>query len=133
MRWERPSPWRLAMDRLDDAVFKLECASPDAVLDIAIGLESVFIESDSRQESTHKVAIRVARFLEDVFPLRRELFRAMKQIYKSRSILAHGQEWRLKPDGVSQVERAALILTRTLRRMVELQCTELDHLALDLS
>ncbi len=121
------------MDRLDDAIFKLECGSPDAILDLVIGLESLFVDRDSRQESTHKVAIRVSRFLEELLPRRKELFLKMKQIYNDRSTLAHGQRWNLDDQGVLRVEEAASILARALRKMVEVQCVELDHETLDLS
>lgn len=45
LQWNKITPWRLAADRLDDAVFKLECHSPDAILDLVIGLESIYTES----------------------------------------------------------------------------------------
>jgi hypothetical protein len=63
IHWDRFTPWRLAADRLDDAVFKLACGSPDVILDLVIAIESIFVEQGNRQESTHKVATRVARFL----------------------------------------------------------------------
>ena len=63
--WSSGSSWRLAINRLDDAVYKLECGSTDSLLDIVIGLESVMVEDNSTQESTHKVANRTARFLNE--------------------------------------------------------------------
>jgi hypothetical protein len=133
MGWETVSPWRLAMDRLDDASFKLECGSPDAILDLVIGLESMFVDRDSRQESTHKVAVRVSRFLEALLPKRKEMFRKVKQIYKDRSTLAHGQRWNLDDHAVARVEDAANILASALRKMVELESADLDHDTLDLA
>lgn len=133
MDWDRLTPWRLAMDRLDDAAFKLECASPDAILDLVIGFENVFVEADGRQESTHKVAIRVSRYLEELLPQRQELFRKMKRIYRSRSTLAHGQRWKLEKESVVQVEEAAYLLAKALRRMVESNRTNIDHQTLELS
>lgn len=133
MDWERVSSWRLAMDRLDDASFKLECGSPDAILDLVIGLESVFVDRDSRQESTHKVAVRASRFLEPLLPKRREMFRKLKQIYKDRSTLAHGQRWNLDDHAVARVEDAANILAGALYKMVELESADLDHDTLDLA
>ena len=133
MGWETVSSWRLAMDRLDDASFKLECGSPDAILDLVIGLESVFVDRDSRQESTHKVAIRVSRFLEQLLPQRKEMFRKVKQIYKDRSTLAHGQRWNLDDHAVARVEDAADILARALKKMVKLESVDLDHDTLDLA
>lgn len=132
-RWNQLTPWRLAIDRLDDALFKLECGSPDAILDLVIGLECVFVEPESRQESTHKVATRAARFLENTEQARRDTFRKVKEIYRVRSTLAHGQTWEMDQRGVLQVEEAALVLTRTLRRMIEERRTQLDVLTLDLA
>lgn len=131
--WGIFSPWRLAIDRLDDAVFKLECGSPDAILDLVIGLESLFVEPDSRQESTHKVATRVARYLETGEDARKETFRLVKKLYQARSTLAHGQAWKLDQSGQRQLESAALILSRSLRKMAEEGRTRIDHLAIDLS
>jgi hypothetical protein len=131
IQWDRTSPWRLASDRLDDAVFKLECRSPDAILDIVIGLESVLTEPESRQESTHKVAVRAARYLERTVQARRDVYRLVKQAYRARSTLAHGQTWDLDSEGLVQVQRAAQVLARTLGCMAlggrsRLELTELD-------
>jgi len=133
MGWESMSSWRLAMDRLDDASFKLECGSPDAILDLVIGLESVFVDRDSRQESTHKVSIRVSRFLEATLTKRKDMFHKVKQMYKDRSTLAHGQRWNLDEHAVARVESAATLLGRVLEKMVELESVNLDLDTLDLS
>ncbi len=125
--------WRLALNRLDDAVFKLESGSPDAILDLVIGLESLFVEPEGRQESTHKVATRLARFLEQHDSARRNVFREAKELYKLRSRLAHGQGWALDEEGVSKVESGASLLARSLFKMVEKKRTGFDHLAIDLS
>jgi hypothetical protein len=132
-QWEKLSSWRLASDRLDDAVFKLECRSPDAILDIAIGLESVLTEEESRQESTHKVAVRAARYLEQTHEARREVFRIVKGAYKLRSMLAHGQTWELDLKGMNEIGKAAQVLARTLRNMALSQQSELNLTELDLS
>jgi Apea-like HEPN len=132
MKWNQLTPWRLAINRLDDALFKLECGSPDCILDLVIGLESLFVEAESRQESTHKVATRAARFLETAPDIRRDTFRKVKKIYKTRSTLAHGQKLELDAKGLGEVEEAALLLSRALLRMVELGRVQLDVLGLDL-
>lgn len=132
LKWDRVMPLRLALDRLNDATFELECGSPDSILDIVIGLESLFVEPESRQESTHKVATRTARFLEDTQLSRREIFRDVKEIYKLRSTLAHGQTWKLDDQTVSQVEHSALVLARALRKAVQLGQAEVDLMELDL-
>ena len=132
-QWNQVTSWRVACDRLDDAVFKLECRSPDSILDIVIGLESLLAEADSRQESTHKVAVRAARYLEEDLTARKEVFRLVKQAYRARSTLAHGQTWTLDAEGLTQLVRAAKLLARILGRMALDGKTSLDHSTLDLA
>ena len=131
--WDKLTPWRLACDRLDDAVFKLQCGSPDSILDIVIGIESLLIEPESRQESTHKVSVRAARLLEGELRRRADLFRTIKEMYRNRSALAHGQAWRLDANGQAEVEKAAKILSRILNQMALAGQTKLDLRALDLA
>lgn len=57
----------------------------------------------------------------------------MKKIYKARSTLAHGQAWELNDERVTEVEKAARVLTRTLGLMLLKQRSELDLMELDLS
>jgi len=131
--WNTVTTWRVACDRLDDAVFKLECGSPDSILDIVIGLESLLVEPGNTQESTHKVAVRAARYLEERIETRREIVRLVKQAYGARSKLAHGQAWTLDEKGLAQLAESAKVLARILGRMGLQAETQLDHLSLDLS
>jgi len=130
--WDRSTPWRLAIDRLDDAIFKLELGSPDAILDIMIGIEGLFVEQSSRQESTHKVATRLARFLADEREKRLDVFKAVKRLYSFRSRLAHGQPWKLDERRVKEVEFGADLLCHCLRKMLEEGITSIPHVDLDL-
>jgi len=130
--WNASTPWKLAVNRLDDAIFKLNSDSPDSILDLAIGLECIFTESESRQESVHKVAVRAARYLESTENGRREVYRQVKQIYRARSTLAHGKPWKLDTAGLSQIKIAATLLAATLRQMFVQGVTELDLEKLDL-
>jgi hypothetical protein len=131
--WDVQTPWRLAINRLDDAVFKLESGSPDAILDLGIGLESIYADTTSRQESTHKVATRAARYLAQTKNDRLEIFHRIKKIYASRSTLAHGQNWKMDERGLAQVIDAAELLGRTLRKMTEEVRSDLDLVDLDLN
>lgn len=132
MNWNSVTPWRLALNRLDDAIFKLESGSPDAIMDLVIGLESIFVEPESRQESTYKVATRVARFLEADEVGRKEVFRQAKELYKLRSKLAHGQPWAIDSEGITKVETAAILLGRVLSKMLKHKETTLNLLSVDL-
>ena len=132
LEWNGGTPWGLALNRLDDAIFKLNSNSPDAILDLGIGLECLFTESESRQESVHKTAVRAARYLENTEQKRREVFGQIKRIYRSRSALAHGKSWTLDSGGLTQIELAARFLAASLKLMLVQGMTELDMEKLDL-
>ena len=130
--WRAGTPWRLAVNRLDDAVYKLECGSTDSLLDVVIGLESVMVEADSTQESTHKVASRTARFLDDNLESRQATFKRVKQLYGLRSRIAHGKAISLDKSELAALADGAAILCRVLRKMLERRQVQLDHQLLDL-
>jgi hypothetical protein len=131
--WKQLTPWRMALNRLDEAVFKLECNSADAFLDIVIGLETLMVESDSTQESTHKVAVRTARFLESSLSVRKEVFRKVKKLYGLRSKIAHGKTLVLDEANTLLISEGAEVLGRVLRKMLQDGNTELEPSDLDLS
>ncbi len=130
--WRSGSPWRLAVNRLDDAVYKLECGSTDSLLDVVIGLESVMVEADSTQESTHKVASRTARFLNDDIEGRQTTFKRVKQLYGFRSKIAHGKTIPQDKSQMTALADGAAILCRVLKKMLERRQVQLDHQLLDL-
>jgi hypothetical protein len=132
-KWKVISPWRLALNRLDDAIFRIESGSPDALLDIVIGLESVLVEAQSAQESTHKVAVRAARFLESDTRARPDLFRTVKRLYALRSKIAHGKSLGIDDEAMKLLNEGVRLLTKVLRRMLEADVTELDLSHFDLS
>jgi len=132
-KWNVVSPWRLALNRLDDAIFKIESGSTDALLDIVIGLESVLVEAQSTQESTHKVAVRAARFLESDTRARADLFKVVKRLYALRSKIAHGKSLGNDAEARKLLTEGAKLLTRILKRMLETDLTELDLSHFDLS
>jgi hypothetical protein len=132
-KWKVISPWRLAVNRLDDAIFKIESGSSDALLDIVIGLESVLVEAESAQESTHKVAVRAARFLENSNRARADLFRAVKRLYSLRSKIAHGKSLGIDDEAKELLKDGVRLLTKVLKKMLEADLTELDLAGLDLS
>jgi hypothetical protein len=132
-KWKVISPWRLAVNRLDDAIFKIESSSSDALLDIVIGLESVLVEAESAQESTHKVAVRAARFLENNNSARANLFRAVKRLYSLRSKIAHGKSLGIDDEAKELLKDGVRLLTKVLKKMLEADLTELDLAGFDLS
>lgn len=131
--WKALTPWRIALNRLDEAIFKLETDSADAFFDVVTGLESVMVESDSLHESTHKVAVRTARYLETSSNQRQQTFRLVKKLYGLRSKIAHGKSLNLENENANLICTGALLLSRVLRRMLEDKTTQIDVNRVDLS
>lgn len=131
-KWKQISPWRLALNRLDDAIFKIESGSTDALLDIVIGIESVLVEPQSTQESTHKVAVRAARFLSTDTQRRFGLFKTVKELYSLRSKIAHGKSLGIDDHSVKLLEEGVRLVTDVLKKMLETGLTELDLSRIDL-
>jgi hypothetical protein len=132
-KWKRISPWRLALNRLDDSIFKIESGSEDALLDVVIGLESVLVEPQSAQESTHKVAVRAARFLESEPDARAQMFKAVKRLYALRSKIAHGKSLGIDTEAKELLKQGVRLLTKVLKKMLEADVTELDLAHFDLN
>jgi Apea-like HEPN len=130
--WDRLTPWRLAIDRLANGVVKLESKHQDAILDFAIGLESLYLEPESRQEATHKIATRAAKYLAQEKTERLSIYRMVKDIYKARSALAHGQPLDLDEKTLRQATSASTLLAWTLKQMTRNRVTRLDLTELDL-
>lgn len=80
----------LALSRLNSCLLREN--KEDQILDACIGLEALFNDSD-KQEMTHKLALRVAaisQYFERGEYSKKDIFAAVKTIYKFRSTVAHG-------------------------------------------
>lgn len=66
----------------------------DALIDIMIGLEALYMKKDERDELRFKLALRVATFLEASEPIlkgkKKVIFDAVYEAYKLRSNVVHG-------------------------------------------
>jgi len=98
--------------------------SPERLLDIAIALEALFLNDGEDKELRHRLALRVARFLEEPGPRRLEVFRAVRQLYDLRSKVAHGASLQEAPRALATKLSATMtdapaILRSVMRRMIE--------------
>ena len=96
----------------------------DGLLDAMIGLEALL--SDSNQEMTHKIALRMAGLYKLITPERAsDVFRELKAIYKLRSKIVHGADFDIDETldrGASRVrvvDAAVEHLRAALRTLIE--------------
>ncbi|MGH7605489.1 MAG: hypothetical protein ACRENK_16030 [Gemmatimonadaceae bacterium] len=66
--------------------------SEERLLDIAIALEALFLNDGQDKELRHRLALRVARFLERPGEARMRTFMAIRRLYDWRSKVAHGAD-----------------------------------------
>lgn len=114
----------VALSRFRDAWDRHWPVSPERLLDIAIALEALFLNDGEDKELKHRLALRVARFLEVPGPNRLQVFRAVRQLYDLRSKVAHGASLegapaRLAAKLSATMTDAPAILRTAMRRMIE--------------
>ena len=98
--------------------------SPERLLDIAIALEALFLNDGDDKELRHRLALRVARFLEAPGPRRIHTFNAVRQLYDLRSKVAHGATLQNLTGAAAErlaatMTEAPTILRTAIRRMIE--------------
>ena len=76
---------------------------PERLLDVAIALEAIFLNDDDTKELTYRLSLRAARLLGKTLEERREIFSVIKQLYKFRSKIAHGEVLEQSSDKLKQV------------------------------
>ncbi len=76
---------------------------PESLLDVAIALEAIFLNDDDTKELTYRLSLRAARLLGKTLEERREIFSVIKNLYKFRSKIAHGEMLEQGSDKLKQV------------------------------
>lgn len=115
-------PIRVALRRLSTGMLRSEPS--DALLDYCIGLEALLGE-DSPSEVTHKLALRAAAVLRatDEDADAREVFDAVKLVYRTRSKVVHGRtgknpEITIGSTTLTATEAALFVLRRALQAVI---------------
>lgn len=62
----------------------------DILIDMLIAFEALFFKQGESGELTHKISVRISKFLEEDFETRKTLYKHIKQIYHIRSSIVHG-------------------------------------------
>jgi hypothetical protein len=109
----------IAIRRFRDAHERYWPGDPEALLDICIALEALFLGDQDTKELRHRLLLRVARLLSRQRTIRQELSKNIKYLYDLRSRIAHGDTAEtMKSGDARKLERvmtqAPLILRMTL-------------------
>ena len=109
----------IAIRRFRDAHERYWPRDPEALLDICIALEALFLGDQDTQELRHRFSLRVARLLSRQRTIRQELSKHIKYLYDLRSRIAHGDTAEtMKPGDARKLEgvmtQGPLILRMTL-------------------
>jgi hypothetical protein len=116
----------IATRRLNTAYLRRD--DSDSILDLAIGLEALFV-GDSNAEITHKLAMRVAALSAiDAWPQGgpTEIFALVKKVYAYRSAVVHGT-------GDAEKKRVITVGPETKHDAVELGLALLRHAIISLA
>ena len=83
---------KMAIERFNFAYEKR--SQEDKLIDYMISFESLFMKED--QELSHRLSVRVSRFIKGEYIERKELFSDFKKIYNIRSRIVHGESFNHK-------------------------------------
>jgi hypothetical protein len=80
----------IAIRRFRDAHERYWPGDPEALLDMCIALEALFLGDQDTKELRHRLSLRVARLLASERTMRQDLSKTIKYLYDLRSRIAHG-------------------------------------------
>jgi Apea-like HEPN len=86
-------------------------SNDDKLIDFAIACEALLSKSNDRNSLTHKLSVRFSRLVENDYEKRKELCTNMKELYRERSKIVHGDPAPL--ENVEKIERFARIAINT--------------------
>lgn len=84
---------KYALRRLRSSVERYAPSDPERLLEYAIALEAIYLNDigTDREELSYRLRLRAARFLATSFAERNDLFVTLRDLYKLRSRVAHGE------------------------------------------
>lgn len=115
----------VAMRRFRDSRERYHPDDPEALLDVAIAFEAIFLnDTDNTQELSYRLSIRAARLLGATLQERLDVQESIRDLYTVRSKLAHGAVLSsMKRKDRIRLERTVIEAPRILRaallRMLE--------------
>ena len=117
---------KYALRRCRSSVERYAPSDPERLLEYAIALEAIYLNDigTDREELSYRLRLRAARFLATSFAERNELFVTLRDLYKLRSRVAHGESLeRLGPkDRIileKVLDRGPVIVSESVLRILE--------------
>jgi hypothetical protein len=110
---EKESRFIVAKRRLSDGLTRK--AFEDKLIDFMIGLEALYLP-DGNQELTFRLSLRVSFLLASGSEDRKKLFLFLKEMYKTRSNVVHGNKYKLNMDDIAYLED---LLRKSLKLWIE--------------
>lgn len=108
--------------RIDIAILRLATslmkeAPSDAIIDLAIALEAVLSDKNTREELTYRLRLRAALFLEHILAERKAVKKLVADLYKERSKVVHGGI----PDKEDRdlADKSRQLVARLLRALID--------------
>jgi hypothetical protein len=81
----------IAIKRFRSSIERYMPDDAEKLLDLAIAFESIYLNDGETKELTYRLSLRVARLLGNSVDERYEIFNIIKDLYKYRSKVAHGE------------------------------------------
>ncbi len=81
----------IAIKRFRSSIEKYMPYDTEKLLDLAIAFEAIYLNDGENKELTYRLSLRAARLLGNSFDERYEIFKLIKDLYKYRSKVAHGE------------------------------------------
>ncbi|MGY5147601.1 MAG: hypothetical protein ACW9W4_06355 [Candidatus Nitrosopumilus sp. bin_7KS] len=95
----------------------------DILIDMLIAFEALFFKQGESGEITHKISVRISKFLEIDFDARKTLFRHVKQIYHIRSAIVHGDSPSFEKTDFRDIfemnQKITDLLQKSLKKFIE--------------
>lgn len=79
----------------------------DRFIDCFVSLESLYSKTSGQGEVTHKISTRASRVLAEKFEDRQKKRSRLKDLYRLRSKIVHGDQVRLRQEDVKELEEIA--------------------------
>jgi hypothetical protein len=81
----------IAIKRFRSSIERYMPDDPEKLLDLSISFEAIYLNDGDNKELTYRLALRAARLLGNSVEERQGIFKVLKDLYKYRSKVAHGE------------------------------------------
>jgi len=109
----------IAIKRFRSSIERYMPDDPEKLLDLSISFEAIYLNDGDNKELTYRLALRAARLLGNSVEERQGIFKVLKDLYKYRSKVAHGENLETLKNSDKErlskvLEQAPLILKRSI-------------------